>query len=203
MNKNPSRALILCADERLARLLENELTALGFAPTVTAAPPADTSPYALLLADADGYSLPDGLPLPAILFGKAHAIPGRENTLYLRRPFGLTDLEDAILRLTENRPVPAEPSPAPLLIFGDGGAVTLAGVPLSLTKGELAILRCLSESNGAPVSRETLAALLGGGGNIVDVYICKLRTKIEKPLGRRIIYTERGVGYRMDSSLFG
>jgi DNA-binding response OmpR family regulator len=89
------------------------------------------------------------------------------------------------------------------LIFGDGGAVTLAGIPLSLTKGELAILRCLSVSNGAPVSRETLAALLGGGGNIVDVYICKLRTKIEKPLGRRIIHTERGVGYRMDSSLFG
>ena len=48
------------------------------------------------------------------------------------------------------------------------------------------------------MTREELAALLGGGGHSVEVYVCKLRTKLEKPLGRRLIHTVRGVGYRMD-----
>ena len=48
------------------------------------------------------------------------------------------------------------------------------------------------------VPRAELATLLGGGGNSVEVYVCKLRAKIEKPLGRRMIHTVRGKGYRLE-----
>ena len=34
---------------------------------------------------------------------------------------------------------------------------------------------------------------------IVDVYVCRLRAKIEKPLGRRMIRTVRGVGYTLET----
>jgi len=67
-----------------------------------------------------------------------------------------------------------------------------------MTPAEYAILERLYARRGEAVTREELAALLGGGGNSVEVYICKLRAKLEKPLGRRLILTVRGVGYRME-----
>lgn len=196
------RALILCSDERFGRLLENELIRMGLAPDVASALPADTGVYAVLLVDTESLPLPDGCSLPTILFGRASDYPCGDGLVYLRRPFALPALEDAVRRLIEDAPPPAPPV-APLLTLSSNGKASLAGRSLTLTPGEAAILGCLLEQKGAPVSRETLAALLGGGGNIVDVYICKLRAKLEKPLGRRIIHTERGVGYRLDSSLLG
>lgn len=197
------RALILCSHERFGRLLENELLRMGLAPDVASALPADTGVYAVLLVDTESVSLPDGCSLPTVLLGRASDDPScGDGHVYLRRPFALPALEDAVRRLIEDAPPPA-PSVASLLTLRPDGKAFLSGRPLSMTPGEAAVLGCLLEQKGSPVSRETLATLLGGGGNIVDVYICKLRTKIEKPLGRRIIHTERGVGYRMDSSLFG
>lgn len=203
MNTHAPRALILCGDARLTRLLENELMGLGFAPTVSAAPPADVRSFSLLVADTDEFALPDELPCPAVLFGRSPPHPCPGNAVYLPRPFGLTALEETIRRLTEDRPATAEATPLPRMSMGEDRSVTVGDTSLTLTGGEYALLRCLLEHKGDPVPRETLASLLGGGGNIVDVYICKLRGKLEKPLGRRAIYTVRGVGYRLDEAAFG
>ncbi len=78
------------------------------------------------------------------------------------------------------------------------GYLTIGSRRIALTPTEQAMLSCLYAHRGETVSRATLAALAGGGGNSVDVYICHLRTKIEKPLGRRLIVTVRGEGYRID-----
>ena len=74
----------------------------------------------------------------------------------------------------------------------------MLGKPVPLTPAETALLECLYAHRGEAVSREELATLLEGGGNSVEVYICKLRAKIEKPLGRRMILTVRGKGYRLE-----
>jgi two-component system, OmpR family, response regulator len=37
-----------------------------------------------------------------------------------------------------------------------------------------------------------------GSTNIVDVYVGYLRKKLEKPFGRRLIRTVRGVGFMLD-----
>ncbi len=66
---------------------------------------------------------------------------------------------------------------------------------VALTKTETTLLRLLLAAPGTTVPREVLAAAVSGGGNTVDVYVCRLRAKIEKPLGRRMIRTVRGVGY--------
>ena len=89
-------------------------------------------------------------------------------------------------------------SAAPVLTV-ENGTVTLGGKPLALTPAEQTILEYLHAHKGEAVPRAELAPLLEGGGNSVDVYICKLRAKIEKPLGRRMILTVRGVGYRLES----
>ena len=94
---------------------------------------------------------------------------------------------------------PATPAAdnAPAMALADG-VLTVLGKPVPLTPAETALLECLYAHRGEAVSREELATLLGGGGNSVEVYVCKLRAKIEKPLGRRMIVTVRGKGYRLE-----
>ena len=74
-------------------------------------------------------------------------------------------------------------------------------VSLSKTEWKMLSLLTLAARKGRAVSREELGDAIGHdsekGGNIVDVYICRLRKKIEFPIGRRLIFTVRGSGYSL------
>lgn len=68
---------------------------------------------------------------------------------------------------------------------------------IQLSDYELRLLECLCASVGEPVSREELNRLLGANkGNIADVYICRLRRKLESD-DKRIIFTVRSRGYKI------
>lgn len=215
----PPRAAVLCSDSRLSRLLETELAYLGImARSTEILPPADEE-LCLIVADGDSFdpavcaraALACGCPL--LLFGRESLTPDAlpAEAVFLRRPFALSDLEQCVRSLLAGIPVSgslvgmsrahaapeAIPAPAPELAI-ENGAVTLGGKPLALTPAEQTILEYLHARKGEAVPRAELAPLLEGGGNSVDVYICKLRAKIEKPLGRRMIVTVRGVGYRLE-----
>ena len=67
-----------------------------------------------------------------------------------------------------------------------------------LSDSEARLLELLCKSSPEPVSRETLGkALDSQQGNIVDVYICKLRKKLEEPFSKRMIFTVRNKGYKI------
>ena len=213
----PPRAAILCTDSRLARLLETELAYLGVAARATESVPEPDGELCLLVADGDIFPLSDCERLseacgcPLLIFGQEDVALPPERGVCLRRPFGLDRFEDAARSLLSPAASPlwamdhvthrpeqsaaAEPPPALTL---EDGVCTVQGSPLPLTPAEAAILDCLYTRRGETVPRAELAPLLEGGGNSVEVYICKLRTKIEKPLGRRMIHTVRGKGYRME-----
>jgi DNA-binding response OmpR family regulator len=76
------------------------------------------------------------------------------------------------------------------------------GRPLSLTSRELDLLTALVERSGRIVSREELYRVVWGlpyrkSDRSVDVYVGKLRQKLEEALpGRRFIHTHFGFGYR-------
>ena len=212
---------IVCEDERLCRLLENELAYLGIRAISKPTPPINDNAIRILLWDCDSTSPEEGLAAaaacgcPVLLFGRniPDPDPTTENTLFLRRPFALVDLESALQSLMtgvsqicppvdtpprSNAPIPPK---TPLLSLGDqAGVVLVNGRPIYLTSAEWAVFECLYSHRGSSVPREVLASLLGGGGNSADVYICHLRAKIEKPSGRRVIHTVRGVGYRLEDS---
>lgn len=79
----------------------------------------------------------------------------------------------------------------------DTNSVMLENHHVRLTPSELCVLEALCGASGEVVPREQLAQLLGADdGNITDVYICRLRKKLEKPLGRRLFFSERRRGYR-------
>lgn len=86
---------------------------------------------------------------------------------------------------------------------GEGLALA-AGRTLVLSVREFGVLVALCERAGRIVSREDLYAQvwggqLRGGDRSVDVYVHKLRVKLEEALPHaRAIHTHVGFGYRLD-----
>lgn len=80
---------------------------------------------------------------------------------------------------------------------------TRSGRVLSLTARELALLELLMSSPGRLFSRERILANVWGNSkdpltNVVDVYIRRLRSKIDEGFPKPLIHTQRGLGYRLE-----
>src|ERR1700736_3328545 len=82
------------------------------------------------------------------------------------------------------------------------GLVLATGRPLTLSVREFELLAAMAKRSGSIVTREELyRAVWGGtlraGDRSVDVYISKLRSKLEVAMpDRRFIHTHPGFGYR-------
>ena len=85
------------------------------------------------------------------------------------------------------------------------GVVSVSGEAVPLTPREYALFSCLWERRGEAVPKavlwEALCAAVEDGTpatNTLEVYICHLRRKLERPVMPRLITTVRGVGYRLN-----
>jgi DNA-binding response OmpR family regulator len=83
-----------------------------------------------------------------------------------------------------------------------------AGVALALTARELALLELLMAHPGRLFSRERILATVWGSSqdpltNVVDVYIRRLRSKIDDGHAVPLIHTVRGLGYRLEAPAAG
>ena len=75
-------------------------------------------------------------------------------------------------------------------------------IPIELTGKEFALLECFMRRPGEVLSRSTLTEHVWdfaheGDSNVIDVHVRNLRTKIDRPFGRRSLETVRRVGYRI------
>ncbi|MFT4262018.1 MAG: response regulator transcription factor [Nocardioides sp.] len=123
---------------------------------------------------------------------------------YVTKPFSF-DVVLARIRSLVRRG--ATPRPATLTVgelsFDPAGrSVTRAGEPLSLTARELSLLEFLMRRSGSVVTKQEILNNVWdfnfeGDPNIVEVYIGRLRRKVDKPFGQDYIETLRGSGYRM------
>src|SRR3954454_21530491 len=88
------------------------------------------------------------------------------------------------------------------------GLVTVAGHALTLSVREFGVLVALARSRGGIVRREDLFREVWGrrlraGDRSIDVYVHKLRVKLEDAVpGTRWIHTHVGFGYRFDPEPF-
>jgi DNA-binding response OmpR family regulator len=119
---------------------------------------------------------------------------------YLAKPFSLDEL---LARVRARLRRLAEPNSTTLTV----GRITLdvirreaemGGRRVALAEREFLLLQELMRSAGSTVSKERLLSSVWGyyfdcGSNVVDVYVARLRRK----LGRRVIETVRGEGYRI------
>ncbi len=125
---------------------------------------------------------------------------------YMTKPFSFEELLariDTVMRRSSDRS-----EEQALLSIGsikfnrDNLKVTVNGESLHLTVKELAILELLMSNPGTLFSRERILSNVWGMNmdpltNIVDVYIGKLRKKIDPNEGDSLIETVRGMGYRL------
>lgn len=77
-----------------------------------------------------------------------------------------------------------------------------AGKPIDLTQREFAVLQCLMENAGHPVTRSMLFERVWSSRdesltNLIDVYMNYLRVKVDRDHEKKLIRTVRGVGYML------
>lgn len=126
---------------------------------------------------------------------------------YLCKPF---DFEELLARIEAlaRRAGEREQRAQPALVIGqlqldrENRLAFRSGEELLLTKIEFELLLYFAENCGKVLSRERILNRVWGTQsdpltNIVDVYISRLRQKIDAPQGESIIQTLRGNGYRM------
>jgi two-component system OmpR family response regulator len=123
---------------------------------------------------------------------------------YLTKPFSFPVLVArvrALLRRAAGRS-PAPVSAGDLRIDPGAHRVWRGSDEVRLTAREFDVLEFLVRRTGQVLSKhEILAGVwqydFDGDPNIVEVYIRRLRRKIDEPYGRRSIDTIRGAGYRL------
>jgi two-component system OmpR family response regulator len=76
---------------------------------------------------------------------------------------------------------------------------------IDLTRREFDVLEFLARRAGTTVSKDAILDGVwefdfDGNPNIVEVYVARLRRKLDEPYGTNRIVTLRGAGYRMESS---
>jgi two-component system OmpR family response regulator len=144
--------------------------------------------------------------LPVLLLTARDQVPDRIRGLdagaddYLVKPFDFDELLARLRALVRRGP---SPRPVTLTVGAvrvdpAAHAVTVDGTPVELTAREFAVLEFLARHPGEVVTRTQLIehvwdANWYGSTNVVDVYVGYLRGKI----GRSLIETVRGVGYRL------
>ena len=128
---------------------------------------------------------------------------------YMVKPF---DFEELLARLValqrrgrEQRVEAAVLRVADLTFDRERMQVRRADRPITLTAKELAFLELLMSAPGRLFSRERILANVWGAQvdpltNVVDVYVRRLRAKIDEGHALPLLKTVRGLGYRMDDA---
>jgi DNA-binding response OmpR family regulator len=177
--------------------------------------PADVVVLDVGLPDTDGFALcralRAGAAPPRILMATARdAVADRIAGLdggaddYLVKPYALGELV-ARLRALLRRPAEALP---PTLRAGDLALDTgtrlahRGGRAIPLTAKEYAVLEVLMRQAGAVVTRERLSRHawddnFDAASNVIDVYIARLRKKLDGAGEPPLLETVRGAGYRL------
>jgi DNA-binding response OmpR family regulator len=219
------RALVVEDEMRLAAGLRNGLEAEGFAVDVALTGTdglwlAREHSYDVLLLDLmlpeiDGFEIcatlrTERIWTPILMLTARDADTDQVKALdtgaddYLTKPFSYAVLV-ARLRALVRRGAAARPV---ILEAGDLRVDPAARrawrgeAELDLTTRELSVLEFLIRRQGMTVSKRTILDHVWdydfeGDPNIVEVYVRRLRNKVDRPFGRSSITTLRGSGYRL------
>jgi len=123
---------------------------------------------------------------------------------YMTKPFEFPELF-ARLRALVRRGQDARPATltcGDLVIDPAAHRARRCGEGIDLTTKEFALLEYLARHRGAALSRDQLIEAVWdesyrGDSNLVDVYVRRLRDKIDRPFHRFSLETVRGIGYRL------
>lgn len=220
--------LVVEDEKKIASFIRKGLEAEGFAVDVchrgdegyelAVSRPYDVMVLDIMLPGRDGLSILRSIrerriPLPIIILTARTELNERIEGLnlgaddYLTKPFYIEELIARIHAVTRR----ATGTGQSILVVGDltmdllKREVKRAGKLVELTPKEFALLECLMRAPGRVLTRVQLLERVWGynfdpGTNIVDVYVQRLRAKIDRDSEDKLIETVRGVGYRIKAT---
>ncbi len=167
----------------------------------------------VMLPKLDGYQLlqqlrSKGVDTPVLFLTARDAVADRVKGLdlgaddYLVKPFDFDELLARIRAMTRKRAGSKSNqfTLADLTVDTERRIVKRAGVEISLLPKEFTILEYMMRNQGIVLSREQLENQIwnyeySGSSNNVDVYISRLRKKIDSGHAVKLLHTLRGVGW--------
>jgi DNA-binding response OmpR family regulator len=220
------RILVIEDDEQLSRLLELELAHKGYSPEIVSDGNAGLSKlqskdYDIVLLDImlpgiDGLEVCRRIRLfsnvPVIMLTAKDNLISKVMGLdigaddYVTKPFSTEELF-ARIRAALRRNSNGELNDKRLSVSGltidiDKREVVRDGKQITLSKREFDLLEHLMRNKNIVLTRDNLLERIWGydymgDSNMVDVYIRYLRSKVDDPFTKKLIYTYRGVGYSL------
>jgi DNA-binding response OmpR family regulator len=167
------------------------------------------------LPDGDGLTLlrewrSAGFTEPVLILSARDAVEDRIGGLdvgaddYLPKPFSLEELLARLRSLLRRQSAVKETVLQHQGIKLDllSRIVQLNGQPVDLTSREFALLEIFLQNPGRILTRTLISEKIWESHydvdtNLLDVYMSRLRAKIEAPLGKSLFKTVRGVGYQL------
>jgi DNA-binding response OmpR family regulator len=221
------RVLLAEDDPRIARFVAKGLREHSYAVDVApdgdaALYQADINTYDLFILDVmipgpDGFAVcrklrESGNRNPILMLTARDAVEDRISGLdsgaddYLVKPFAFLELL-ARLRALLRRPNelrPAEIAIADLILDPRGQKVHRSHKSIPVTAKEYALLEYLARNAGRIIGREEIAEHVWDESfdpfsNLIEVYVNRLRKKIDLPGVTPLLHTKRGAGYSLGS----
>jgi two-component system, OmpR family, response regulator len=218
------RALVVEDDASIAAFIVRGLHEAGFAVdheidgelglSAITGQPYDVAIVDLMLPRRDGLSLIEemrrrGVMTPVLILSARRSVDDRVRGLqtggddYLTKPFAFTELlarVQALVRRATRAPEPTTLTLDDLVLDLLSRRVTRAGTVLDLRPREFALLEYLMRNAGRVVSKTMILSHVWAYSfdpqtNVVDVLVSRLREKIDRPFGKKLLQTVRGVGY--------
>jgi len=183
---------------------------------------ASSGAYDLLLLDVmlperDGFEVlrnlrNEGVGTPALFLSARSEVADRIHGLnlgaddYLPKPFAFAELVArirAIGRRASSESDDGRIEIADVVVDVARHRVTRAGEEIDLTPKEFQIFEFLARNAGEVVSRTMILERVWGYGfdpysNLIDVHMNRLRRKVDRDRGTRLIHTLKGVGYILE-----
>ncbi len=218
------RLLLVEDDQKIASFIEKGLMAAGFAVDMAAngedglhlaiSEPYDAAIIDIMLPKRNGLSLiqemrREQIETPVIILSAKDKIDDRVKGLqaggddYLTKPFAFSELlarVQALIRRASGTHEPTSLEYKGLRIDLLSRAVTRDGEVIQLQPLEYSLLEYLLRNREKVVSKTMIMEHVWNYNfdpqtNVVEARICKLRDKIDRPSGKKLIHTVRGVGY--------
>lgn len=222
------RALIVEDDIEIAAILKKGLESMGLQSTIeqsgrrgfdrATSEGFDIIILDMMIPELDGFSFLQALrergdKTPLLILSALRELEDRLRGLklggddYMTKPFAMAELQ---LRLQNLLKRSVKPNEQTQLNFSDlklnrlTREVLRGDKKIDLQEREFALLDLLMSHPNKIIGKEMILRKVWNYDfdpqtNIVDVLICRLRTKLDKDFSTRLIYTVRGVGYVLKS----
>jgi DNA-binding response OmpR family regulator len=221
--KQSNHILLVEDDNSIARFIELELNHAGYEVTVEndgiaavesfKINPVDMVILDLMLPGLDGYGVfseikKQAIDVPVIMLTAKktthEVVLGLEAGAddYIRKPFEMPELLARIRNLLKRKATPIILTYADLAIDQQKRLVTRADCDINLTALEFDLLVYLINNHESVLSRDQIYQAVWNesylpGTNVVDVFIRRLRRKVDEPFTEHLIETVRSVGYSL------